>query len=601
MMNLRRAVIYLLCAALIFGVFAAPVQAKTSRTAVITEVVGVVEVTKSGGSKSYRAFAGMTLNQGDQIETGEGAKAVLQLADTNDEITIGQNSRLYISELLEQDGGKKSKLKTFAGSLWSKVRTLVGAEDEFEVETPTATMGVRGTHFFVGIHAETGDPVFFTGSGLVAVKPVGSDDEILTFPGESATFFGNQAVASAVDLSEVFVLADVHTLEAMVRSAGEISEENRQLLLQEIPQLEQKTISELEALANYMGLVTEYVELVINVLSGEADPAQLIEQLPQLQFANEADAEKERQRREQLEQLKQRREAELQEKENRRQEIQQNNQELVSKIQDQRQQQEEANKAASEEEKQRAKERYLSNLSEEQKQQFEQEAAKREEERQQAEQKAEESKAPLPPVPEQPPAGGQAPAGGSGDGGSGDSGGGGDTSPPPSALPAFSLNVVDISVEENDYIEETFVIVDFSVGIRNVSGLYAAEAHFLTDNLYELGSPTSQIFNPNDSEYTIRMVPVDAGGREANEVIYAALKVPPAGAVNVTQGTLATFTLMWRFDYADWFDPDLDKITIDLIKLLLTDAEGNVILTSTGTTTIEIPLEEHKSEGGGTL
>lgn len=593
---MKRAAIYMLCILLILGVISVPAHAKTSRSAIITEVVGVVEVTKSGGSKSYRAYVDMTLNQGDLIETGEGAKVVLRLADTEDEITVGQNSRIYISELTEEGSGKQSKLKVWAGALWSKVRTLAGAEDEFEVETPTATMGVRGTQFFVGVHQETGDPVFFTGSGFVAVRAIGSDGESLTLPGESTSFFGNESATAAVDLKEVFILADLHTLEAMVRGSDEMSEENRQLLLQDIAGSVQRSVSELEALAQYMGMVSEYVGFIVNLMNGTIDPEDVPE-TPEPEFDKEL-AEKERQRQEELRRIQQRKEEQSEATEARRKAIQEQNQELMNRIREQRSQQNEANETAKEQARQQALERYLSNLTEEERAEFEKRENQREEERKQSEQKAETYKAPLP-VPSESASdetgsvgdGGSGSGGGGGDNGDGGSGGGDDPAP---AVPSFELRAESVQLLE---MGETAVFgFDLVAELKNVDGLYAAELHLLTDTgFWPADSPLEgPIFNLNDSESTFRIVDVDVDGNHGKEIIYAVTLAPPADAVDVT-GAARLVTLPMRWNVYDWSNPDISHaIEIHMIKLVLVDAEGNPVEVADATTKVVIPLEEFK-------
>ncbi|SDC22879.1 FecR family protein [Paenibacillus sp. UNCCL117] len=166
----RTALSLVLVMALVMGllssVLAAPAAAKSVRSAVVTSVTGDVTYTKAGGSRAISVYTDLSLNQGDLITTGSGASVVLSIVDRNDEITIGENAEIYISELTEE-GGKKSKVKSWAGSVWSKVKSLVSSEDEFEVETPTAVMGVRGTHFFVGIDPKTGRSYLTVGSGVV--------------------------------------------------------------------------------------------------------------------------------------------------------------------------------------------------------------------------------------------------------------------------------------------------------------------------------------------------------------------------------------------------------------------------------------------------
>ncbi|MEX1028611.1 MAG: FecR domain-containing protein [Paenibacillaceae bacterium] len=237
-MGLQKRLSILLCTTLIFSlVFSAvtPALAKSAREAVVDSVVGEVEVTKAGGSKSYQAFVGMTLNQGDHIETGTSSKVVLRIVDHEDEITIDEKSSMYISELSENTKGKKSKMKMWAGSLWGKVKTLTGTDDEFEVETPTAVMGVRGTNLLIGVDPETGESKFYIASGEGNVSKKGEEDQ-----GNGTTLNANEQIKldddtqsddyddykNVADLDDLITNTSNAIIEAIVASKAAIDKEN---------------------------------------------------------------------------------------------------------------------------------------------------------------------------------------------------------------------------------------------------------------------------------------------------------------------------------------------------------------------------------------
>ncbi|MEX2416324.1 MAG: FecR domain-containing protein [Paenibacillaceae bacterium] len=241
-MGIRKRLSILLCTTLMFSLVlgtVTPAFAKSTREAIIESVVGEVNVTKAGGSKSYRAFEGMTLNQGDHIQTGVGSKVVLRIVDHDDEVTIDEKSSMYISELSENTKGKKSKVKMWAGSLWGKVKTLAGADDEFEVETPTAVMGVRGTNLLVGVDPETGESKFYIASGQGQVSKKGEED-----PGSGTTLNPNEQIAldkdtnsddfddykNVADLDDLITNTSDAIIEAIIASKAAIDQENEQFI-----------------------------------------------------------------------------------------------------------------------------------------------------------------------------------------------------------------------------------------------------------------------------------------------------------------------------------------------------------------------------------
>lgn len=220
-------------------------QAKTSRAAIVSEVSGEVSVKKAGGLKTYAVYKNMSLNQGDVLITGQSAYVVLRTADRGDEVTIGENAEVYIAELSEQ-GGKSSKFKQWTGSLWSKVKSLVSGEDEFEVETPTVIMGVRGTQLFMAVDPLTGRTVMLTGTGIVQARtsgasansgsPEASLNSVTVYPGMQIDLNSRTAAkplkakVEYMDSSRIAELASPKVLEAMLRNANDIQQENEQVL-----------------------------------------------------------------------------------------------------------------------------------------------------------------------------------------------------------------------------------------------------------------------------------------------------------------------------------------------------------------------------------
>jgi hypothetical protein len=223
-------------------------QAKSTRAAVAQEVTGNVTVKKSGGSKSYSVYKDMTLNQGDLISTGSGASLVVQIVDTGDELTVGEDSEIYISELAESSGGKSSKLKSWAGSMWNKVKSLVSSDDEFEVETPTAVMGVRGTQFYVYTNPFTGRTTMIVAAGIVRASTVTSAENeatkqavqeqksVLVYPSQQIDLSKRDEVkdlrtkVDVIDVDQLVKQAPPKVLETIIKNKADIDKENAEFL-----------------------------------------------------------------------------------------------------------------------------------------------------------------------------------------------------------------------------------------------------------------------------------------------------------------------------------------------------------------------------------
>jgi len=232
---------------IVFGlassVLAKPAQAKTVRLAIVSSLSGSVTVKKGGGSKVYDAYTNMSLNQGDTIYTGSDSSVVLAVGEDDAEMTIGANAEFNISDLAGKDSGKKSKLKMWAGSMWVKVKSLAGSDDEFEVETPTAVMGVRGTHFFVGVDPKTGKTTMAVAAGKVSASTVTNSQndgqqskETFLYPTQQISLDSRDEVddlsvkVEPIDIKDIVDQASPEVLEAIVKDKESIDKENQEFV-----------------------------------------------------------------------------------------------------------------------------------------------------------------------------------------------------------------------------------------------------------------------------------------------------------------------------------------------------------------------------------
>ena len=150
-----------------------------ARQAIVAGVSGDVQVKVNG---QWRPAAdGMTLQQQDEVKTGPDGSVVLildRLAE-GDRFKVQKESSVSLSQL--QQGPQMGTKATELDMAFGKVLVHVGKLKEnsrFEVKTPTATTGVRGTSFgvFYDSDNKTTDlevyedgPVLFQSTALKAV------------------------------------------------------------------------------------------------------------------------------------------------------------------------------------------------------------------------------------------------------------------------------------------------------------------------------------------------------------------------------------------------------------------------------------------------
>jgi len=148
----------------VFGVPLYPVssvQAAEYATAKLSDVQGGVYVKKSGGGQEFGGFNGMSLTQGDWVRTGDDGFAKI-IYDNGTETSLDANTQVVIERLTSNGDSSQTTIKLLAGGIWNKVKSFLNIGDDYEVETPTAVLGVRGTLYYVSQDNRTG-----TGRGVV--------------------------------------------------------------------------------------------------------------------------------------------------------------------------------------------------------------------------------------------------------------------------------------------------------------------------------------------------------------------------------------------------------------------------------------------------
>ncbi len=442
--------IYTLIAGLFTGALINEVEAaKTSRAAKIESLEGTVTVKKAGGSKQFKAFKSMSLNEGDHITVGDDSSVILSIVDREDEVTIGENSKLYISELSSSESGTSTGVKMWSGSIWVKAKTLASEEDTFEVETPTAVMGVRGTQFAITVQPHLGDTSVFVASGVVqanALQPSGPSNStsgpsndtrqpiqiypsmqgnILSGSGESSNEAPTSTV-SIIDPASFASNAGPAVIEALIRNKAEADKENKEFMdnmkkdldngLDPIPvdQLGLQTDDDLSRLQNNLNnlvpvLVNEAIQRnvvnqdeiddLINQTNASLESPIRLDQAPELELTDEQRAALEKTKR-----IQEQRQREAERAKQQLEEKRQNHSSLLDQIQQSIQRIQEQNQQALEQARKRAQDLLLSNLTPEQQEQFQERLRERENERTQPRPsdnspgQSEDSKAPKPGV-----------------------------------------------------------------------------------------------------------------------------------------------------------------------------------------------------------
>lgn len=121
-------------------------QLPVASPAVAVSVHGWVEVQTVDKRANLARFD--RIQPGARIITHDDASVQLRLA-SGSLLRLGENTEVSLNQLEHNDpaGQRKESFRLRVGRVWARVTSLFGGDSKFEVETPTAVAGVRGTSF----------------------------------------------------------------------------------------------------------------------------------------------------------------------------------------------------------------------------------------------------------------------------------------------------------------------------------------------------------------------------------------------------------------------------------------------------------------------
>ena len=210
---------YFVVASLLWVPFA---YAEHSVAGVVTLADGDVFRSDKEAGPFRKLKADAEIYEGDVLKTETG-RLEARLLDRS-VIRLAANSRLKLDQAKfkkDDDGEKSFTAKLFFGRMWAKVTSVIGSDSKFEVTSPNAVAGVRGTQFNVDVGKDKSTNVkVFSGRVLVSNKPVFYVEGTKKFdgsqkPGERKQVAGPQEVSKkaweesiAAALQEVRVAAN---------------------------------------------------------------------------------------------------------------------------------------------------------------------------------------------------------------------------------------------------------------------------------------------------------------------------------------------------------------------------------------------------------
>ncbi len=127
--------------ALVLLLSAAP-PALAAEAGLVAGVNGAPTVTRAGTTQALKR--GDSIAIGDRLTTDAAAKIKILLADDS-VLTIGPTTEVVIDELVLGNESRTGKLRVLAGRFKLAIAAWFAGPSDYQIETPTAVAGVRGT------------------------------------------------------------------------------------------------------------------------------------------------------------------------------------------------------------------------------------------------------------------------------------------------------------------------------------------------------------------------------------------------------------------------------------------------------------------------
>ena len=170
---MRKAAVLFICAlALLVFVGASLIQSLLviQRIAAVSAVQGIVKIRPLGDNAFLPLGARAHVRAGDLLQTGDGGRVTLNWVDGS-RVRVGPRSTLEVMrcQINKANDAETYLFKLDVGDIWVRVLRGLTGQSKFEIRTPTATAGVRGTVFSVSVKPDGATSVAVY-RGKVALK-----------------------------------------------------------------------------------------------------------------------------------------------------------------------------------------------------------------------------------------------------------------------------------------------------------------------------------------------------------------------------------------------------------------------------------------------
>ena len=167
-------------AALVLALLLATTTAFAGEAGWVAGVNGAPTVTRAGATQPLQR--GDSVAVGDRIATDAAAKVKILLGDDS-VLSIGPQTEVVIDELLLGSENRTGRLRVLAGRFKLAIAAWFSGPSDYEIATPTAVAGVRGTVLW----GDTTLDAICALQGTVAVRTVKGDATATLGAGQCVT------------------------------------------------------------------------------------------------------------------------------------------------------------------------------------------------------------------------------------------------------------------------------------------------------------------------------------------------------------------------------------------------------------------------------
>lgn len=166
-----------------------------------TVVSGEVSVVNSKTNQKQKGKSGMVISEGDVIQLDKNALAEVQISGVST-VKIKEKTKVEVEKTKKEGNKTDTKLKLWKGKLKVDVKKAT-ADSKFEIQTPSAVCGVRGTSFAVNHDEENNVTRVEVFEGEVDMKRIDQKDEqpVMLKKNQQADASG-QEIKPAVELDK---------------------------------------------------------------------------------------------------------------------------------------------------------------------------------------------------------------------------------------------------------------------------------------------------------------------------------------------------------------------------------------------------------------